>query len=182
MSLRPRALPAGFIAPVPAFPSPTAAFRRAVATRDQARRLPGNRSVRTASEGGCITGRVMTCVPVRQLRIMSYSQAGPKHLQQCAESQTLRNSSLGPLAVTELPVSLAWGRAATGCPAVQATAPLLRRRGGQLDQFEAARHQEPAVIGNDAHARPAGGLQGLRVLGNTGHLGLQLRGQAQAHD
>ena len=56
------------------------------------------------------------------------------------------------------------------------------RRGRQLDQFEAARHQEPPVIGNDAHTRPAGGLQGLRVLRNTGHLGLQLRGQAQAHD
>jgi hypothetical protein len=55
------------------------------------------------------------------------SQSSPKHLQQCAESQTLRNSSLRPLAVTVLPVAFAGRRAATRCPAVQSTSPFTGR-------------------------------------------------------
>jgi hypothetical protein len=46
-----------------------------------------------------------------------------EHFQQCAEFPTLRNSSLRPLAMPVLAVALTRRRAATGCPAVQATSP-----------------------------------------------------------
>jgi hypothetical protein len=65
--------------------------------------------------------------PNHQLRIGFSSQTSAEHFQQRVEFPALRNRSLGPLAVPVLPVSLAWGRAATDRSAVQATASLLRR-------------------------------------------------------
>jgi hypothetical protein len=54
--------------------------------------------------------------------------AGAEHFQQCAEFLPLRNRGLGPLAMTVLPISLAWRAPTTACAAVQSTAPLFRRR------------------------------------------------------